>query len=50
MLTKKELSDWLKISIPTIDRWMAKGLPYTKVGKIVRFEKEDVEKWMKDQK
>lgn len=49
MLTKQEVMEWLKVSLTTIDRLMKQGMPYTKIGKAVRFEKEDVEKWLKEQ-
>ena len=49
MLTKPELSEWLKVSIPTVDRLMKQGMPYIKIGKAVRFEQEDVKKWLEEQ-
>lgn len=48
MLTKKELAAKLKLSIPTIDRLMKKGMPFFKIGKSVRFEEEEVLKWLKE--
>ena len=47
MLTKKEIADHYKVSIPTIDRLMKEGLPFTKIGKSVRFNLETVEDWLK---
>lgn len=46
MLTKKELAEILKVSVPTIDRYMKSGMPYMKLatGK-VRFEIEEVKRW-----
>ena len=49
MLTKKELADQLKISIPTIDRQLKLGMPCIKIGKAVRFELDEVIKWLKGQ-
>ena len=49
MLTKKELAEELKISIPTIDRQLKLGMPHVKIGKAVRFEKEEVIRWLKEQ-
>jgi len=49
MLTKQELKDWLKVSIPTIDRLMKQGMPHIKIGKAVRFELDEVIKWLKEQ-
>jgi excisionase family DNA binding protein len=48
MLTKKELAAKMKLSIPTIDRLMKKGMPFFKIGKSVRFEEEEVLKWLKE--
>lgn len=48
MLTKNELAEELKISVVTINRLLAKGLPKVKVGGQVRFIYEDVEKWLKN--
>ena len=46
MLTKKELSEILKVTIPTIDRYMKAGMPYLKLSNgSVRFEIEEVKKW-----
>ncbi len=47
MLTKKELAEELKISIPTIDRQLKLGMPHVKIGKAIRFELEEVIKWLK---
>lgn len=47
-LNKKELANILRVSLPTIDRWMAKeGLPYEKPVRCVRFEKSQVEVWLR---
>ena len=48
MLTKKELADELRISIPTIDRQLKLGMPHVNIGKAVRFELDEVVKWLKD--
>lgn len=47
-LTTIELCEWLKISRATLDRWRKKGLPFVKVDKAVRFDKDEVEKWLKE--
>lgn len=46
-LTKKELAGLLKLSTRTIDRLREKGLPIRKVGRAVRFEKNEVLEWYK---
>lgn len=48
LLTKEELCRWLKISRPTVDRWRKQGLPFIKTGRLVRFDKNDVLKWLKE--
>ena len=45
MITKKEVAELLSVSIPTVDRYMKKGLPYNKIGKTVRFETQNVLDW-----
>ena len=50
MLSKKELAQELNVSQMTINRLMAKGLPYIKVGKQVRFVLEEVIEWLKERK
>ena len=46
MLTKKEITNHYSVSINTIDRLMKEGLPFTKIGKSVRFDLEKVEEWL----
>lgn len=48
MFTKQELAEYLKVTIPTIDRYMKKGMPYIKLPTgTVRFDISEVEKWIK---
>lgn len=48
LLTKEELCKMLKISRATLDRWRKKGLPYIKTGRLVRFDKREVSRWLKE--
>lgn len=48
MLNKKELADFLDISESMVNKLIAKGMPHIKIGKIVRFELEEVLKWLKE--
>lgn len=48
MLNKKQLAEKLNISIPMIDKLMKNGMPKIKIGKSVRFEYEEVLKWIKE--
>lgn len=43
-LTRKELSQILKVTLPTIHDWSKKGIlkPY-RIGKLIRFKKSDLE-------
>jgi len=44
LLTKKETSRFLSISIKTLDRWIyeRRGPKYYKVGALVRYRREDL--------
>ncbi len=43
-LTKKGVAETLQISLRTVEKWMAAGiLPYSKIGNVVRFDREKVE-------
>tara|TARA_Y100000996_G_scaffold413058_1_gene400470 strand:- start:1281 stop:1517 length:237 start_codon:yes stop_codon:yes gene_type:complete len=47
LITKIDLADKLSLSIGTIDNHMKAGnLKYLKIGKAVRFNSEDVDKWL----
>ena len=47
-LNKKETCNYLKISNNTLDEWILKGLPVIRIGKIVRFEINDINNWMSE--
>lgn len=49
-ITLNELANMLKISRPTIDRWRKEGMPFEKVGRGVRFKKQEAFKWIKQNK
>jgi len=46
--TKEELAEYLKITVRMVDKLRGKGLPYFKVGKLVRFKKDEVMKWFEE--
>jgi len=48
MLNKKEIAAHFAVSIPTIDRLMKEDMPYTKLGKSVRFDLEKVKAWLEE--
>jgi excisionase family DNA binding protein len=51
-LSKKELSEFLGISIFTIDSWVSerREIPFIKMGKRVMFDLSDVLSWIENKK
>lgn len=47
-INEKELCNWLKINRNTAWRWRKQGLPHIGGKKAIRYNKEDVEKWLKE--
>ncbi len=47
-LGKKELAAYLKISLPTVNRLMLEGIPYTKLKGKVLFRLDLVDGWLED--
>ena len=48
-LKKKEVAEHFGISVSSVNNYMRQGMPYYKIGsKLVRFNPEDVEKWLKE--
>lgn len=48
-LKKKEVAERYGISVSSVNNYMKQGMPYYKIGsKLVRFNPEDVEKWLKE--
>ena len=48
-LKKKEVAERFAISVSSVNNYMRQGMPYYKIGsKLVRFNPEDVEKWLKE--
>jgi len=45
-LTKQEAAKYMRVSVPTLDRLMAQGLPYIKLDRRVLFRREDIDKWL----
>lgn len=48
-LNKKQTCDYLGISNNTLDSWIKKGLPVIRVGKTVRFDKTEINRWLQNQ-
>lgn len=42
-ITKKQCADLLKVSVPTIDLWRARGIiPFYRIGARVLFKREEI--------
>jgi excisionase family DNA binding protein len=50
MITREELAKEMQVCDRTIDLWRKRGLPFLKIGRFVRFEREAVENWLKGHK
>ena len=49
LLTKENLAAYLRVSIRTIDTWVCRNkVPYIKVGRIVRFDKKVIDRWLEE--
>lgn len=47
LISRSTLADRLDVNVRTIERWEKDGLPTIKIRQTVRYDFEDVEKWMK---
>ena len=51
LLSPQELSEVLSISIETVYAWTSqKRIPYIKMGRLVRFNADEVNKWLERQR
>lgn len=50
MLNKKQVAEVLGVSVSMVNKLMVQGMPYIKIGRSVRFEKEAVLEWVKNRK
>ncbi len=47
----EDLAKYLDVSINTLRSWVwQRQIPYFKVGRLVRFDMQEVENWLKDRK
>jgi PTS system nitrogen regulatory IIA component len=50
-LTPQEVSELLRVSVHTIRRWIKEGdMPAYKVGRVWRIRKDDLNRWLDDQR
>lgn len=50
LLTTEDLMVKYKVSRSTIDRWRKEGMPFSKIGRGVRFNEDEVQKWIENNK
>ncbi len=51
MLDIHQLSEELKISESGIYQWVSqRKIPFVKIGRLVRFDSEEIQKWLKGKK
>ena len=49
IMTTKELADYLRLHVITICKYAAQGvIPATRIGRVWRFDKEWIDKWIKE--
>ena len=48
-LNKQQTCTYLGISNNTLDSWIQKGLPIIRIGKTVRFDKNEIKRWLQNQ-
>ena len=48
-LNKQQTCDYLGISNNTLDSWIRKGLPIIRIGKTIRFDKAEINRWLQNQ-
>lgn len=48
-LNKQQACQYLGVSNNTLDTWIQKGLPIIRVGKTVRFDKTEINRWLQNQ-
>lgn len=48
-LNKQQACEYLGITNNTLDSWIKKGLPAIRIGKTVRFDKTEINRWLQNQ-
>ena len=49
LYTTKEIAEMLKVHVNTINNFRKEGMPYKKIGHAVRFDADEVMKWIEEQ-
>lgn len=47
-LSKKETCEYLGIANNTLDKWIDAGLPMIHLWGVVRFQREEIDKWLRE--
>ena len=47
-LRSKDLEQKYQVSRATIDNWKKQGMPFIKIGRSVRFDEKEIEKWIRE--
>ena len=50
LLSKKDVTTYLDVSLGMVDKLMKEDLPYIKLGKSVRFRMNDIENYLNSNK
>lgn len=53
LLTREQAAEVLGVQVQTLATWASQGkydLPFVKVGKCVRYERDDLERWLQSRK
>lgn len=48
LFTSKEIREYFKISISTLDNWIAEGVPKMSIGRQNRYDIQAVVKWLEE--
>jgi excisionase family DNA binding protein len=48
LLNAQDMMELFKVTRQTINNWMKQGLPHIKIGKTLRFDKQEVIAWVED--
>jgi len=47
LIDVRELSEWLGVATGTLYNWVSYGrLPHTKLGRCLRFDPDEIDKWL----
>ncbi|MBI3605579.1 MAG: helix-turn-helix domain-containing protein [Nitrospirae bacterium] len=51
LMSVSELSLYLNVKVKTLYGWIGqKEIPYLKIGRLVRFEKTEIDRWLEEKK